>query len=170
MIRFRCPTCKNEMQAPDVSAGAKLNCPACGQRVQVPPAHGAAIQPVVPLAVPPPGNEFDFGGAPEEVPVARDPGSGVAAFVCGLLGLLTLPLFCFYCFPGIVPVVLSLVAISLRTDPRDGLGQAGKIMGWISMVIGISTLLVVVFLAGISVLGSNASGKFKSVADTIGGG
>ena len=30
-------------------------------------------------------------------------------------------------------------------------------------------LIIVVCLAAISVLGSNASGKFKSVADTIGG-
>lgn len=31
-------------------------------------------------------------------------------------------------------------------------------------------LIIVVCLTAISVLGSNASGKFKSVADTIGGG
>lgn len=37
MIRFRCPTCRKVLKAPDDRAGRKIECPGCGQRLQIPP-------------------------------------------------------------------------------------------------------------------------------------
>lgn len=37
-IKYNCPRCKKELEAPAIEAGTKKPCPACGQRLQVPAA------------------------------------------------------------------------------------------------------------------------------------
>ncbi len=58
-------------------------------------------------------------------------GKAVAAFVCGLLGLL-----------GLLPCIGSILGIVLGRGETDGLGRAGVIMGWIGLALAAIGLLI----------------------------
>lgn len=92
--------------------------------------------------LPPPGDRAGHGQPPYGQPREHAPGA-VGALVCGILGLVT------------VPVILSVVAVVLGTKSKraaeaepqrynDDLGQVGRILGWIGIVLGGLVVLVVV--------------------------
>jgi DNA-directed RNA polymerase subunit RPC12/RpoP len=44
-VKYNCPRCKKPLESPAIEAGTKKPCPSCGQRLQVPAAPPAPVQP-----------------------------------------------------------------------------------------------------------------------------
>jgi hypothetical protein len=68
-------------------------------------------------------------------------GKAVASLVLGILGLV-----------GVLPCVGSILAIVLGAGEESGAGNAGRILGWIGLVLN---LLVVFLLLGFLFLGGS---------------
>ncbi len=132
-MTFKCPACSNVINAEVDTSGCAL-CPRCGQVVR--PAAAPAEE-ASPTPHPPPAAPVAVTAQIPYAPALRQvkrTGLAVAAFVCGLLGLLT-------CVPlGIIGIILGVVAL-VRTyqEPDDyggkGLAIAGICTGGLSIVI-----------------------------------
>lgn len=96
------------------------------------------------------GGYGGYGGAPPYGPApAAGSGSNPMAIVALVLGILSIPLSCFYGFGiilGIVAIVLGVIAgrkAKAGQAGQGGLARAGLITGIVGVVVGVVVLVLV---------------------------
>ncbi len=165
-IEVVCPKCSSTLSVNDEHAGKMARCPKCEEVFPI-PAAGGNLAPALPSAAAPvgprPSTSPDFttpqshGGsipsgshnpyvsAPPQTyrnPHANlPPHRGEMVLILGLLGLLVCPLL------GIAPVVMASRDLPLidsgRMNPSGrGLVVAGKVLGWVSIVLVLLQLVI----------------------------
>lgn len=104
------------------------------QPYQQPPPYGQAPPPAY-------GGGYGYGGQQP-----KTSGLAVAGMVCGICGLV---FFCLYGIPGLVGLVLSLVALKQIGDSQGalkgrGMAIAGAVTGGLSVLMGILLVIAVI--------------------------
>jgi predicted Zn finger-like uncharacterized protein/prepilin-type processing-associated H-X9-DG protein len=125
-----CTRCKNSFTVPTLSA----------EQSAAPPTMPPPQMPQQPGGPQPPGaaQQIPYGGY-GQYQRQESNGLAVASLVCGIVGLL-IPIV-----PGIIAVVLGIVALNRTKDPRvggKGLAIAGISVGGASMLFSLCTLSV----------------------------
>lgn len=141
-IEFRCGTCGKLLRTGEENAGRPAACPACGDRVEVPVSEGEAGAVLIRNEPP--------DATPRSTIVREHRGGVVLAF-----GILSWISMCFLF--GVAAWALGVEDLrAMRAgemDPRgERLTRAGMILGMISVVLALVTLLGLVAIAGIAIV------------------
>lgn len=84
MIYFRCPSCREELEAEDSIRGSRMSCPACNRELEVPQSTARGTTRSVPLA----GRRF--GPVPSGEAPGREARFFLTVIAAGMAGLLVL--------------------------------------------------------------------------------
>lgn len=146
MQQFPCSAC-GKLIAAQTAPGSRVQCPLCGEKILVPPGHGASPPPVATEAFP---TAMTYG-MPTGGPQSQ--GMAIASLVVGCCGLVGV-LFCPALLLAIVGLVLGIVALTrANRDPQHyggrGLAIAGISTSAAALVLG-PIILVSIFLPSLS--------------------
>jgi len=143
-LKFSCPHCTQELEAPPELLGEMIDCPICGKQLQIPksqlrPASHAAFQNV--------SVEIKRGANP----------LGIAALVMGILACLT----CWIPIIGLLSIPLSLIGLLL--------GFIGLIMAAVNKKTGFALPIGggLVCVVAIFIAASSTGGCAKAVSDAV---